>query len=174
MRYALDTARTFRSTGGNPASRIPPQKKLPPQRLGGPLSNEQKARLCILCREAWEQNGSKGALDDYRHLQVDRAVGKPGLTACTQDDYKPLVGHFLNLTGHPDRAMNAHLDHATEDVRVAQFKLHAALKKAGLPIAYAATICRRQYKCGIEAANTKQLWQLIYTINNRAASRRRN
>lgn len=155
-------------------------KKLPPQRLGGPLSNEQKAKLCILIRDAYGRqehasaNPSTEEIDTFRHEECQRAVGKPGLTACVQDDWKPLLAHFLAMTGATDRAFEAAYEHGTEPARVAMFKLHEALRKAGLPMAYAAAISRRQHH-GKEPSglNPKQLWQLTYTINNRGAGRRR-
>lgn len=172
MRYTLNTARTFRSTAPAPAPR-----PLPPQRLGGPLSNQQKAQLCILSDEAWEKQGGMDSPCDkseFRHEQVKLATGKPGLTACVQDDYKPLLAHFLGLVGESGRAFKAQLEHGTEPKRIALYKLGQALLAARLPEAYAAAICRRQYGCALADATAKQLWNLTFTINNRGTAKRRN
>lgn len=147
-------------------------RRMPPQRLGGPLSNEQKARLCILSNEAHDFDGPLDA-DEFRHEQVKLATGKPGLTACTQDDWNLLHAHFLALVGRSGEAFNAAMKHGTEPQRVAMHKLHEALRRAQLPMAYAAAICRRQYKCEPDAASPRQLWNLIFTVNNRATARRR-
>ena len=149
-----------------------PSRNLPPQRLGGPLSNVQKAKLSMLAAKSHDLDGPLDA-DEHRHAECLRAVGKPGLTACVQDDYKPLLAHFLSLTGEDGAAYHAALDAGTEPKRVALFKLGEALGKAGLPMAYAAAISRRQHHCEPADLNVKQLWQLIYTINARGAARRR-
>ena len=143
-----------------------------PQRLGGPLSNEQKARLCILSASAHDLDGPLDA-EEFRHEQVKLATGKPGLTACTQDDWNLLHAHFLALNGETGQAYQAAIRHGTEPARVAMHKLHEALRKAGLPMAYVAAICRRQFKCAPEDASPKQLWNLVFTINNRGAARRK-
>ncbi len=172
MRYTLNTRTAFRSTAAAPAPR-----PLPPQRLGGPLSNQQKAQLCILSDEAWDkQGGMDSACDksEFRHEQVKVATGKPGLTACVQDDYKLLLAHFLGLVGESGRAFKAQLDHGTEPKRLAMFKLREALRNARLPEAYAAAICKRQFRCALADATAKQLWNLTFTINNRGTAKRRN
>lgn len=142
-----------------------------PTRLGGPLSNEQKARLCILARTAFERtNGhspSTAEADAWRHDQVERATGKHGLTLCVQDDFKLIQAHFLNLAGEGGQALNAHIAHETEPKRVALFKLSEALAVIGKPIAYAAAICRNQNKCELSEATDKQIWRLVFTVKNR-------
>lgn len=159
-------------------ARVAPARQAP-QRLGGPLSNQQKAALCILCREAYDlqpdasPDPTEAQLAEYRHAQVEKATGKPGLTACVQDDWKPLRAHFLALVGRTGEAFKAAMEHGTEDVKVAMFKLRQACQRAGLPLAYPAAICRNQYRCALEDATAKQLWQLVFTVNNRGTARRR-
>ena len=142
-----------------------------PQRQGGPLSRTQKAALCMLCREAYEHCGGEAklfiGLDDWRHEIVQDAVGKPGLTACVQDDYQAIAARFLGLKGESGRAMNAHIAHQTEPVRLARHALAEALRKAELPEGYAAAICRSKFKCTLDQANAKQVWQLVFDINKR-------
>lgn len=178
--YTLNTARAqFRATV--PARPQAPIAHRPsPARLGGPLTNTQKAELSILCRQAFDLHNTLAgpaatrAAEDFRHTQVHAAVNKPGLTACTQDDYLPLRAHFLHLLGRDGEALNAHMAHGTEDKRVALFKLNESLAKANLPMAYAAAIARRQrHGRGIDELTAKELWQLIYTINNRGTAKRR-
>lgn len=156
-----------------PAARRAPHRY--PGHLAGPLSNVQKAQLCIACREAFDQRGGEcklGPLDEWRHEQVRIATGKPGLTACAQGDYKKLLAHFLMLKGETGRAMNAHLDDSTEERRVAAYKLQSALQKAGLTPSYAEAICKRQFRTTVAECSAKQLWNLFYTITNRATARR--
>jgi hypothetical protein len=146
-------------------------------RLGGALSNRQKAELCILARQAFEhQYGpvpSDAALTKFRHAEVQHATGKPGLTACVQDDYLVVKAHFLDLVGESGRAMTAHLEHETAPKRVVLHKLNEALAKAKLPMAYAAAIAKRQSGVTIEELSVNQIWKLVYTINNRGTAKRR-
>jgi len=177
--YVLGSDRHFRDGGApKPASREA-RAPLPTQRLGGPLSNDQKARLCILAKDAYllQPGASRcpdaATLDAFRHAEVAHATGKPGLTACTQDDWNLLHAHFLALTGETGQAFNAAVKHGTEPKRIAEFKLNQALQKAGLPPADAAKICRSKYKCALEDATAPQLWKLTFDINRIAAARRR-
>ena len=143
-----------------------------PQRLGGPLSNEQKARLCIECAKSHDQDGALDA-EQYRHAEVQKAVGKPGLTACTQDDWRPLLAHFLALQGRTGEAFEHALAHGTEPARVWMFKLGDACNRAGLPMAYPDAICRRQYRCALSDASATQLRNLTFTVINRGNARRK-
>jgi hypothetical protein len=147
-------------------------RKLPPQRLGGPLTNKQKATICQLAAKSHDLDGPLDA-SEHRHAECVKATGKPGLTACTQDDYKPLLAHFLALAGQDGAAFNAAVDHGTEPKRIALYKLNEALGKAGLPMAYAAAISRRKHHCEPADLTAAQLWQLVFTINTRGAARRR-
>ena len=72
-----------------------------------------------------------------------------------------------------DKAFAAHMAAATEPRREAEAVLHRECGHAGLAIAYAAAICRRQFRVELADASPKQLWNLVYTIRNRAAARRR-
>ena len=143
-----------------------------PSRLTGPLSNEQKARICILAREAADVMGVKivsaAHLREWRMEQQFKAVGKQSLTECLQDDYLPLTAHFLNLAGKSVSAMNAHLKHGTEDKRIAFFKLQEICEERGISMAYAGAICRNAHKCTLNDATARQLWQLVFTVKNRS------
>jgi hypothetical protein len=136
----------------------------------GPLSNEQKAALCILAREAWEIQGGEaecGPLLDWRRGAQFDAVGKSSLTECAQSDYLRLRAHFLSLKGESGRAMSAHVQHQTEPERVAMFKLEEACAKKRLPLSYAESIGRQRFKTDLDKLSAKQIWWLVFTMNNR-------
>ena len=142
-----------------------------PNRLAGPLSNEQKASICILAKTAADAVGvsfiNTAHAREWRQEQQYKAVGKQSLTECVQDDFLPIRAHFLNLAGQSAVAMNMHLKHDTEPKRIAMHKLTEACARAGKPLAYAAAICRSKNKCALDEANVKQIWQLVFTIKNR-------
>lgn len=138
----------------------------------GPLDNGQKARLCIMAREAFERMHSRepfnaAELAAWRREQQVKACGIDSLTAVTQAHWPALEAHFLDLQGESGRAFTRLLQPELKAQRLARFKLTAALKERGLAEGYAAAICRMQYKCDLDAATARQLWRLVFTIRNR-------
>ena len=144
-----------------------------------PLTNPQKAALSILARRAWAQEmadldgASSESADDWRHRHVAQVTGCDGLLCCTQAHYCALIAHFEGILGNADAAMEAQLRSATEPRRQAEAVLLRECGKSGLSLNYAAAICRNQYRCSLEEANTRQIWSLVYTIRNRGQHRRK-
>jgi len=146
--------------------------------LSSPLTNHQKRRLAQLAREAHRAYLNSEdcpdqplSADEFRHHHCHLACDKPGLTLATQSDYKAIESHFLQLLGRHQAAFQAQLRHATESRRLVEFKLDAACQQWRLNLAYANKICQRQYKCDLADATEKQLWRLVYTINNRGRAK---
>jgi hypothetical protein len=71
--------------------------------------------LLFHARKAFDAQLAAGLIDDnetfntWRHAQVMAAVGKPGLTACSHEDFRPLRAHFLTLAGRDADAFRDHL-----------------------------------------------------------------
>jgi hypothetical protein len=71
--------------------------------------------LLFHARQAFDVQADAGLIDDgetfntWRHAQVMAAVGKPGLTACSHEDFRPLRGHFLTLAGRDAAAFKDHV-----------------------------------------------------------------
>lgn len=145
------------------------------------LSNLQKQQIAQLAREAWEKwdgreafleaNGAMSASEcftHWRHWQQGLACGQQSLRLCTgEEDFLRLRAHFLALCGRQEQAARALVRHATEPGRIALWKLREALHERGLDEAYAAAICRNQFRCTLHAASARQLWCLVFTIRNR-------
>jgi hypothetical protein len=142
-----------------------------PGAAGGLLDNMQKARICILARSAFERLGSGGVppsnYADWRREEQFKAVGKLSLRHCLQSDYLSLVAHFQALAGDTDRAFNTHLRDSLQEKEIARYKLEEACEERGLNLSYPGVICRRQFKCELDQANAKQLWNLVFTVKNR-------
>ncbi len=138
-----------------------------PGALTGPLSNEQKASVCILARDAYALQFVDQEYSEWRRDQQLAAVGKASLLDCTQDDFLRLRSWFQRLAGEEGDSIRTGTHHTTEPLRVAMHKLCEQVRERGLSIAYAESICQRQYKCPLEKANVKQVWCLVYTIRNR-------
>ena len=95
-------------------------------------------------------------------------MGKQSLLDCTSEcDYLRLCAHFLRIAREYDAANSAQLRAGTESRRIAEHKLREALRERGLAEEYAASICRRQFRCALREANANQLWCLVFTIRNR-------
>jgi len=135
------------------------------------LSKPQKAAICQLAHQAAaHQNlcfASTAGFEEWRREEQVAAVGKPSLRGCTQDDYKPLMAHFLALAGRTGEAYDAQRMSQAEPKQVALHKLNGACAVAGVSMGYAAAIARNRFKCAIEDLSVKQIWQLVFTVKNR-------
>jgi hypothetical protein len=141
-----------------------------PGAAGGLLDNMQKARICILAREAFNAlNSQLSTLNfrDWRQEEQFKAVGKLSLCDCSQRDYLSLVAHFQALAGDTDRAFNTHLRDSLQEKEIARYKLGQACEERGLDISYPSKICRSKYKCALDEANATQLWNLVFDVKNR-------
>jgi hypothetical protein len=154
-----------------------------------PLSKKQKADLCILARRAWNAGAGEGWRGDlnadcsetalfraWRRSQQHEACGLHSLTTCLQEsDYPLLMAHFAAMIHGNDAQAGYWLERLAEDGRNrVLYILKREAGKAGLSWpSYPASICRRQYKCGLGAATERQLWCLVYTLRNRATAKRR-
>ncbi len=143
--------------------------------MSAPLSHRQKSYLSQLARKAWEMAEREvGTPEEFRHDEVARACGKIGLRCCSQGDYKRVEAHFLFLLGEDGQALNAHLRAETEPKRQAEAVLRRNLAECGLPWSYAEAICRQQNKgAGISEVPERRVWNLVFTVRNRGAARRK-
>lgn len=160
--------------------------------MSAPLNNRQKAYLSQLARRAFNlevarARGAGEVIEDnqpsdpllqdaehYRHAHVAFACGKMGLRCVSQDDYKAIEAHFLNLLGETKRAFNSFVLSATEKKRVAKYMVVAACKEFDFQIGYAEHICREQNNgTGLDDVDSKTLWRIVFTIRTRGAARKR-
>ncbi len=142
-----------------------------------PLSIRQKSVLCQIARRAFDKARAGGQLqeitfDTWRHDEVERAVGLPGLRACGNDHYSILAAHFESMAAEDGRALNHLLADGTNKRRQLEHVLVAALKAANIPITYAEKICRDKFKCGVMDANEAQLRTVLITVKARTSTRR--
>ena len=143
--------------------------------LKGLLSDGQKATLCILATEAAhaaDVSGYKEVIAWRKQEQWER-FGLRSLRDATQEQFMEIKAHFEARAGHPDRALDTALRGNDNARRQARWNLDNAVRESGLPMAYVIAICKRQYRCGLEDANAKQLKNLMFTIRNRASTKRK-
>jgi len=142
--------------------------------MSAPLNHNQKRYLSQLARKAWElADREVGTAEEFRHAEVARASGKAGLRCCSQDDYKRVEAHFLDLCGETQKAFNAHVRAETEPRRQAEAVLRRELARFALTWNYAEAICRNQNRGAvISEVSERRIWNLVYTIRNRGHARK--
>lgn len=154
--------------------------------MSAPLSNAQKRHLSILARRAFRRAAALArgrgeafaeSEEQFRHREVTTATGKIGLRCAGQDDYRAIEAHLWSLLKEEGRAFTAHVKAQTNSHRQAEAVLAREIEAAAdvIPDAlrYITSICRAQFRCSPLDASEKQLWNLVYTLRNRAASRRK-
>jgi hypothetical protein len=150
---------------------------------GAPLSNEQKRALAAAAGAAWELQVklglwtvADGDRDAFRHAAAFDACGVASFRAMTQRHYLIVLGYYRELSGRDGRRL---LDRAaTDDTRRALAALHRecqvqASAFGGVPQAeaYAAALLRRIHCAEMHSANPRQIWQVLFTLRNRARKR---
>ena len=76
----------------------------------GNLKPTEIKPLVIAARTAFDYQMDFGNIelgmtfDDWRREQCMEVVGKPGITACSHDHYRPLMAHFQILAGKDEKA----------------------------------------------------------------------
>ena len=142
------------------------------------LSPKQKAVLCQIARRAYDKGKAGGQLqgidfDTWRHDEVERATGLPGLRTCGNDHHSILAAHFESLASEDGRALNHLLADGTNKRRQLEHVLVTTLKGAGLPMTYAERLARDKFKCGVMDTTDAQLRAVLITVKARTSSRRR-
>ena len=143
-----------------------------------PLSKLQKAALAQMARRAFNVLTAKGDIhgitaDDWRHDEVERVTGRPGLRECHGSHYNKLAAHFESLAGEDGRALKHLVREQTDSRRQAEVVLLDVLSKASLPLGYAEAIARDKFHCAVLETDSRQCWQLVYTVKSRLTARRR-
>jgi hypothetical protein len=144
------------------------------------LSPDQIRRLILLAREAFAMEfptDPDDSFDAWRHRTVMQVVERPGLIACRNEDYLPLLAHFLRMVGRENEANAAEARAATEPRTWALHALDEACRKVAdvMPqaMAYAAGYIRRKRGCMIEDASDRDLWACVYMVKRKAAQLRK-
>jgi hypothetical protein len=181
-------ATSRRSTGARSATLSPapgeeatqavePQVENVP-RADQPLSRNQKTKLSILAREAYQKHLETGLIDedvdfdDWRHEEVREATNGrcQGFRSATQRHFRQIRGHFAMLNGDVSGAFRDAVrdEPAQADWETNWKLLERNCEEKGFAFPeYPAAICRNQFKCAIRDASAKQLFALLCTVRNR-------
>lgn len=135
-----------------------------------PLTRFQKMLLAKAARRAWQASGSPPPGEAaWRHEQALRTVGVR-ISQARQTDYIPLRATFLDAQKRHAQAFNILVADPQNKIRIARYHLEKSCTERGLSLSYPKSICRRQFKCGLDDATARQLWCLVFTIRNRRKS----
>jgi len=148
-----------------------------------PLSPLQIKQLILLARQGFSELCDRGELgesaefDVWRRQQCMQCVERSGLTACRNEDYLPMLAHFLRILGRYTEAQEALARHVTEPRSHAMAALTKACEAASdvLPYAmqYATGFVRNKRGVSLEDADDKTLWAAGYLVARKAAQLRK-
>lgn len=94
-----------------------------------PLSNDQKARLSILAKEAWIIAQRRGAVDDgvtfdvWRYAQQKEACGVESLKEANQSHFLAVRGKWFTIIGNLEQAFYDFLNAGNELARQLKWRL---------------------------------------------------
>lgn len=148
----------------------------------GSLTPLQVRTLAAEARRAYETQRRLGLADEdfdaWRHGAVQDAVpGRRGLRDLTQADFAPVRAWLRELAGgqRPGCRRSPSED---DDARRARWTLRRSMEShAGFfggpdgVEAYVADLFRRIHGTTMEEASARQIWQVFYTLRNRASAR---
>ena len=154
------------------------------------LSHDQKAKLSILSKACWQIQVDAGIFDgtekEFRHQQVEIATGKPGLTACSNADYRAIYGHFLKLQGNTKAAAEVysktgrvkgstevHDTHENHELAFHQIMSLIRISDGAITDSYADEMSRDMFSGSpIHKLTASQLQSLLFTLVERLRTKR--
>lgn len=152
------------------------------------LTAEQRQRLAIAARRAYDAQQAVGiadgeTFDAWRHACVREATGRSGLTELRQRDYGPMMARLIELAGGSPRRRDWHAaakparrDDADRARRALKDECAAwadVFGGAAQADAYATSLLAKIHKTDWMGATARQLWQVLFTVRNRARAKDR-
>jgi hypothetical protein len=153
-----------------------------------PVTGVEVKRLILEAQSAWRTQSALGLCDEpfeaWRHGALYDAVRKTSFRAVGQKEFGLALAHFERLAGKEPDTRWGHANHAIAqresgpegDRRRAEYMLRKeceTVKDAfrgdpGQALAYALTLLRQIHKTDLPRATAKQIWQVKFTLSNRA------
>ncbi len=146
------------------------------------LSKKQMAVICQMAAKAYKlMSPGLGDIspEEFRHAEINRAVGKSSLKACSSREYIKLHNHFAFLLGMPIKQ-----DNTWSDRDKAAHVLADTLARHELSLSYLVDISKYKFRDRLsgygpdvilDAIKTKltdrEIMQLVYTINSRGRAK---
>jgi len=124
------------------------------------LTNEEKTKLAIWAKQAYQRMAAGGATDEteteFRHRLAIQACGRR-ISEAIRADYSALATTFLAAAGQTKRAIHSAERGETEGRRIALVKLTELLKSKGKDVSYAKPLLWNFYHVTLEKTSAKQL-----------------
>ncbi len=178
---------------GRKPARVAPEDAAIAGAAAQPLTSKQRQKLAALSARAFAFQRKLGMwdgdADGFRHAAVFDLCQKGGVSELCQREYGPACRMFLKLAGaevRDDRAprsragWSAAKAPARDDADRARHKLldetfAAAAAFGGQPgaQAYAEQLLARIHRADLATATARQLWQVFFTLRNRARAKSR-
>lgn len=158
------------------------------------LTKKQKAVICDLANQAFAAQEKWGQVSvptgvsrssviaDWRRAKQIDTVGLASLTACDQRHYNALVTVFAHLAGRSADAFRSSMREdkpgqalgQAEGVRQALWHLKTNCEANGLAYpAWPLALAKDKFRAhALEDLSPKQIWQIIYTVRNRASKKK--
>jgi hypothetical protein len=149
------------------------------------LSNEQKAKLSITAKAAWEIQSRAGLVegnfDDWRYAQTKIACGVESLREANQSHFRSILAHFLRLagktaeadavwkkTGRVEGSSQIADTHENREVARAIIRDIVAESKGKISEAYVMTIVASKHPdVAPQDLTARDLQNLVYTLKSR-------
>ena len=152
------------------------------------ITKAELKRLILEAQAAWRMQCSLGLCEEefepWRHAALWDAVRKTSFRAVGQKEFGLALAHFEKLAGREPNTNWGHVNHAIAqhetspegDRRRAEYVLRKTcleVKDAfngqeGEALAYALVLLRKIHKTDLTHASAKQIWQVKFTLSNRA------
>ncbi len=148
------------------------------------LNKAQVRDLILAAQTAWRVQQRCGLADEpfdvWRHAALHDACGRQSFRAVTQGEYGRALAYMLNLAGKKAATRKAAAKApAADEASRARWALERECQKLAAAFggltgatAYADALLERIHKTDRYLATAKQLWQVLFTVRNRAKAKR--
>ena len=146
------------------------------------LNREQVRELILAAQQAWRKQTELGLtdipFDDWRKQTLWDLVCKSSFRTVNQTDFNKALNGFQILSG---KRAPGHLDctkvQANDETRRAIWRLKETCKDLAEhfggeegAMRYANSLIEKIHKVKLSDANAKQVWQVVFTLKNRASA----
>lgn len=156
-----------------------------------PISAEQVRTLILAAQSAWRAQSAAGLADTefeaWRHGALFDACRMRSFRAVTQREYGAVLAHFTAMSGRPASAPSVRRASAIAGREACgegdRRRAEAALRSEcvtldevfgkGRAFWYAESLFEKIHNTRVEVATAAQIWQVLFTLRNRAATKRR-
>lgn len=150
------------------------------------LKKDQVRDLILSAQTAYHVQAKLGMADEsfdvWRKAALHDAAGKASFRAVTQREYGKVLAYFVTLAGKkPETRRAAVKPQGADDADRARWSLDNECRKQSEVFGsyegartYAEVLLGKIHKTTVTGATAKQLWQVMFTVRNRARAKMRS